>query len=157
MAGPTAANCKLGPSTAVTINSVIYYTKGTTDCGIEGDVTFGTVDQHPVPFAAVYGSMQPFFKTTLAEIVSTVLDELWDVTADGVAPQLNDLTPTTKTPGTTTCSAVLAGGTFAITEAVSTDFGSISAGDGDNFTIDATFKGLDSNMSGGTGTWTDPV
>jgi len=151
MAGPTAANCKLGPTTTVTINSNVYYTKGTTDCGIEGDVTFGTVDQYPVPFAAVYGSMQPFMKTTIAEIDEIPLNDLWDSDTSG------DLTPTDKTPSTVAVSAVMAGGTFAITAGVSTDFGSISAGDGDNFTIDATFKGIDPDMTGGTGTWTDPV
>lgn len=159
--GPTPANCALGPATTVTIDGTAYYSKGTASCGIEGDVTFGTVDQHPVPFAAKYGTMQPYMKVTLAEVVATLLNDLWDATTT------TNLTPTTKNPSTISGAVSIAYdcGTFALQEAISTDFGEISAGDGDNVTVDATFKGIDADLSGyvadpaatGTGTFTDDV
>ena len=147
----SASNCKLGPATTLTINSVTYYVKGSVACGIEGDVAFGTVDQYPVPFAAKYGTMQPYLKATLAEVVDTLLAIAWDVTA--VTGNIADITPTDKDPSSTTASAAFPNGTFAISEAIACDFGEISAGDGDNVTIDVTYKGIDSNMTGGTGTW----
>ena len=144
----------MGPFTTITIGGTSYYTKGAVACGIEGDVTFGTVNQHPVPFAAKYGTMQPYLKATLAEIVDTSLAIAWDVTA---AAGLADLTPTDKDPSSVAVSAAGDAGTFSITAGVSTDFGEISAGDGDNVTVDVTYKGIDPDLSGGTGTWANPV
>lgn len=150
MAGPTPANCHLGPATTVTIASNVYYSKGTASCGIEGDVTFGTIDQHPVPFDAKYGTMQPYIKVTLGEVTSALLNAIWDA-----ADCTSNLTPTDKDPSTAAVSIAYDCGTFALTEGVATDFGEISAGDGDNVTVDATYKGIDSNLVGGTGTFTD--
>ena len=148
MAGPTAANCKLGPATTVTIAGNSYYMKGAASCGIEGDVTFGTVDQYPVPFASKYGSMQPYIKVTLGEVVAALLSVIWDA-----ADVASDLTPTDKDPTSRAVSVAYANGTFSLTAGIATDFGEITAGDGDNVTVDATFKGIDPDMTGGTGTW----
>ena len=128
-------NAAAGPATALEVPSLsdIGYLKGDASVGCDGDVTLGHLDQVPFPITAKVTSKEFSLAAVIAECTAAALALIWDT----------DFSTDTVDPTSQTVALTSDGPSFAFSNGVVTDFGTVTIpGNGDVITANVGFKFL---------------